>query len=58
MFKPVNPDSRFPAFLQNGTKNNIIFQLTLTVVLIGGMTLKDWYEQRQWDKQIAQLDSY
>lgn len=57
MFKPVNPNSRIPAFLQNGTKNNIIFQLTLSVVLLGGMILKDLHEERQWEKHLAELDS-
>lgn len=57
MFKPVNPNSRIPAFLQNGTKNNIIFQLALTAVIVGGMILKDVYEERQWEKYVAELDS-
>lgn len=50
MFKPANPNSRIPAILQKNTKENIIFQLALTAVFIGGMILKDRAEQRRWEE--------
>lgn len=51
MFKPANPNSRIPAVLQAHTKENIIAQLTLTVVFVGGMILKDVIEERREKKQ-------
>lgn len=55
MFKPANPNSRIPAVLQAHTKENIIFQLALSAVLLGGMIAKDLYEQRQFAKRYAHL---
>lgn len=51
MFKPANPNSRIPAVLQAHTKENIIFQLALTVVFIGGMTLIDVVQERRETKK-------
>lgn len=47
MFRPANPSSRRPAWLQNGTKENVIWQLKLAVLYIAGISLKDWYEERK-----------
>ena len=57
IIQPVNPTSRIPAFLQKNTKENIIFQLALTVVIIGGSILKEKYETRQFEKHLAELDA-
>ena len=40
-------NARTPVYLHNGTKENFIFQLVLTVLLVGGMIAKDSYDQRK-----------
>lgn len=52
-FKPANPDSRLPSFLQAHTKENIIFQLSAMVILMLAMGLKDEYDMRQMEKRLA-----
>jgi len=44
VFKKPNPNSRRPAFLQNGTKANIVFQLTAAVLFLTVTTTKDLYQ--------------
>jgi hypothetical protein len=43
-------NARTPVWLHNGTKENIIFQLSGLVLFILGFHAKDWWERRQWDK--------
>lgn len=47
MFKTADPSRRAPSWLQNGTKENIIWQLTMVLFFIAGSSVKDWYEYRQ-----------
>lgn len=42
-----------PKFLHNGTKENIIFQLTLTVLMLLGFYAKDKVEERRQKRQEA-----
>lgn len=51
MFKSADPSSRIPAVLQANTKENIIFQLSLAAVFVGGMMVKDVLEERKLKKQ-------
>jgi hypothetical protein len=41
MFKPANPDLRRPAYLQAHTKENMIWQLKLSGLLLIGFILAD-----------------
>lgn len=50
MFKKLEAswNSRTPVYLHNGTKENLIFQLALAVVLCGGMIAYDeWKDRKQ-----------
>lgn len=49
MFKRLETawNARTPVYLHNGTKENVIFQLALTVVLVGGMIAYDEYKERR-----------
>lgn len=40
-WKPVNPDSRLPGYLQNHTKENMIWQLKLCGVFLIVMIVSD-----------------
>lgn len=51
MFAKVNPDSRLPAALQNGTKQNILAQLAGAVLFFFGFTLFEAWEDRQYAKK-------
>jgi hypothetical protein len=51
MFRPVNPDSRLPSYLQNSTKENVAAQLAVVAVFIAGMWIKDAYEEKKLRKQ-------
>jgi hypothetical protein len=42
-----------PKFLHNGSKENIIFQLTLATLLVLGMISKDWLEKRSQKRERA-----
>jgi hypothetical protein len=52
-WKPVNPDSRLPGYLQNHTKENAIWQLKLTAVFIAGMWIYDYVQTKREDKARA-----
>jgi hypothetical protein len=54
MFKSADPSSRIPAVLQANTKENIIFQITLAAVFVGGMMAKDALEYRREMKRLEQ----
>jgi hypothetical protein len=62
MFKRLEEswNARTPKILHNRTKENILFQLVLTVLFIGGMSVKDWWYWRkvkiQAQKNIASTD--
>lgn len=40
-------NARTPIWLHNGTKENLLFQLGLGLVLIGGMMARDAYQDRR-----------
>jgi len=48
MFKRLETswNTRTPVWLHNRTKENIIFQLSICVLLIFGMYTKDWNDRR------------
>jgi hypothetical protein len=50
MFKTLEAkwNSHTPVYLHNGTKENLIFQLALTVVFLGAMAAYDEYENRRY----------
>lgn len=49
MFKKLESkwNAHTPVYLHNGTKENIIFQLALTVVVVGAMVAYDAYRDRK-----------
>lgn len=49
MFKTLESkwNAHTPVYLHNGTKENIMFQLALTVILLGGMAAYDAYRDRK-----------
>jgi len=53
MFKKLELawNARTPVYLHNGTKENIIFQLSLAAVLVGGMIAWDAYKDFRYNKQ-------
>lgn len=51
IFKPADPSRRVPTYLQAHTKENFIWQLKMTVLLIVGMQVKDRIEERKWRKK-------
>lgn len=59
MFKRIDTawKSRTPTYLHNGTKENLIWQLKLTAVLVAGMWAYGWYEDRQEQKKYKNLKS-
>lgn len=54
MFKSADPSSRIPAVLQANTKENLVFQLALAAVFVGGMMVKDVLEERREIKRLEQ----
>lgn len=42
-----------PKFLHNRTKENLIFQLTLTALILIGMNVKPWLENRSRKREAA-----
>lgn len=54
MFKSADPSSRIPAVLQANTKENLVFQLALASVFVGGMMVKDVLEERREIKRLEQ----
>lgn len=55
MFKTLETkwNARTPVYLHNGTKENIIFQLTLTAIIILGFTVKDRWDERATRRKYA-----
>lgn len=56
MFRPFKRlenawNARAPVYLHNGTKENIIFQLALVVLLTLGLNLKEKWDERQAKKR-------
>lgn len=51
IFRPVNPDSRMPSWLQAHTKENFIWQTAMAVLLIGGMNAYNEYKNRKFLKE-------
>lgn len=47
MFKPADHSRRTPAWLQKHTKENIIWQFAMVVLLLVGFSTKDWYDERK-----------
>lgn len=46
-WKPVNPDSRLPGYLQNHTKENMIWQLKLTGLMIAGIWIWEYVSEKR-----------
>lgn len=44
MFRKADPSKRMPVWLQNGTKENLIWQLKLAVVFTVGMYAYDYIQ--------------
>jgi hypothetical protein len=51
IFKPADATRRVPTYLQAHTKENFIWQLKLSAVLIAGMIVRDRLEERKWRKK-------
>lgn len=51
MFRPADRNRRLPAYLQPHTKENIIWQLQLTALIILGGMVWDEYQSRQYRKR-------
>ncbi len=54
-FKSADPSRRTPTWLQNGTKENIIWQLKMTVLVVSVMEAYEWYQER---KRMNELKPY
>lgn len=52
-WKPVNPDSRLPGYLQNHTKENMIWQFKLLGVLFIGIWIYSYIEERREKRKHA-----
>ena len=50
-FKNADPTRRMPVWLQNGTKENVVWQLKLTGLMIAGFWIYDLYEQHKYRKE-------
>lgn len=59
MFKNLETwwNARTPVWLHNGTKENIMFQLGATVIIIGAMTAYDEWKYRRELQQIRKNHS-
>lgn len=58
MFKRIETawNSRTPSYLHPHTKDNLVWQLKLTGVLLAGMVAKDYYDERQFQKRLRTDD--
>lgn len=52
MFKPADPTKRRPSWLQSRTKENFIWQIAGALLILVGFAAKDWYEDRQFKKNV------
>lgn len=54
MFKNLEKawNARTPVYLHNGTKQNIIFQLTLVVLMLFGFYAKDKWDERREERRL------
>jgi hypothetical protein len=50
-FKTADPSRRIPVWLQNGTKENLVWQLKLTALYVAGTYAKGKYDDWQWKKK-------
>ena len=51
IFKPADASRRVPTYLQAHTKENFIWQLKMSVLLIAGLEIKNRIEDRKWRKK-------
>jgi hypothetical protein len=58
MFKRLEAawNARTPKYLHNGTKENFLFQLALTVLMLLGIWAKDEWEERQRRNRLKRLN--
>lgn len=54
MFRTADPSRRTPVWLQSHTKENIIWQFAMSVVLFVGMEARDRYIEKKAQKAIDQ----
>lgn len=54
MFKHADPTRRTPTYLQNGTQENVIWQLKLLAVFLGFMWIKEGLEYHRNKKLIRE----
>ena len=54
IFRPANPSKRLPAWLQNGTKENVLAQLGALVVWIVMKESYETYQDKKRDKKFAE----
>lgn len=47
MFRTADTTRRTPVYLQAHTKENLIWQLKMTVLMFVGIGLKDWYDKKK-----------
>lgn len=50
--KTADPTRRTPVYLQAYTKENFFWQLKLTAVLMAGLMVYDWYEERKFKQEL------
>lgn len=51
-FKTADPTRRIPTYLQAHTKENLIWQLKLTAVLMVAMEAYNWYDERKFQQKM------
>lgn len=52
IFRPANPDSRMPSWLQAHTKENLIWQIAMAALFVGGMNAYEYYKHRKFLKEL------
>lgn len=59
-FKTADPSRRIPVWLQNGTKENLVWQLKLTALYVAGTYAYGKYDDWKWrqkNKPLTQVDN-
>lgn len=56
MFRAADPSRRLPVWLQNGTKENVIWQIKLAGVYLVFVWIKAWWDDRQEYRRLHSPD--
>ena len=56
-FRTADPARRLPVYLQNGTKENLIWQLKLTALWFLGTYIWSKYQENELQRLVAKVDN-